>query len=204
MGFRYYLAIFDGREVRRLLPESTPPLEGPVYSRSGHILFGRAEGTPSLSAVPFDPSTLAVTGEPIQLVEGAANPSVSDDGALVYVTGGNRVSDLILVNRSGRIERTVSTGHGSVTFPRVSPDGTRVMWNEQKDGNIDVWIEDIERGTRVRLTTGPETDTAGGWSSSGDRVALMSGGRSDQGVLLVRADGSGRDRTAPVPGEYAP
>ena len=190
-GFNYFAAIFDGRGIRRLLPESTPPLEGPVYCRSGHMLFGRAQGRPSLSAVPLDPSTLTVTGEAIQLAEDAGSPSVSDNGTLVYVTGGSRLSDLVLVNRSGRLERTISAGHRDLLFPRVSPDGRRVMFSEVKDGNYDVWVEDIGKGSRVRLTTGPETDMAGAWASSGERVTLMSGGWTDSGVILMRADGSG-------------
>ena len=76
------------------------------------------------------------------------------------------------------------------------------MLSDQKDGNFDVWVEDIESGTRVRLTTGPETDIAGAWSSSGERVALMSGLLGQRS----RPDARRRERpgrTAPVPVESA-
>ena len=69
-----YLAVFDGREVRRLLPESTPPSWTSVYSNSGYILFNSEAGNGSLYAVPFDASNLKVTGEPIRLVEDASSP----------------------------------------------------------------------------------------------------------------------------------
>jgi Tol biopolymer transport system component len=197
-GNHFYPAIFDGREIRRLLPESTPTAWSPVYSESGYVLFSRAtDGTPSLYAVPFDAAKLTVTGEPVRLVEDASHPSVSTDGALVYVTGGSRFSDLVFVNRAGRVERTISTGHGTIFFPRVSPDGKRVLLSEERDGNHDVWVEDIESGSRVRLTAGPEMDIAGGWSSSGERVVLMSGRYSDSGVVLIRADGSGQAERLP-------
>lgn len=203
-GPHFYPAIFDGREIRRLLPESTPPAWSPVYSDSGYVLYGSAAGRASLYAVPFDAKKLTVTGEPFRLVEDASDPGVSTDGALVYVTGGSRFSDLVLVSRSGRVERTISTGHGSIYFPRVSPDGKRVLMSEIKDGNLDVWVENIENGTRVRLTTGPEQDVSGAWSSSGERVAIMSGLLSDSGVVLMRGDGSGQAERLPFRSNFLP
>ena len=194
-----YLAAFDGREVRRLLPESTPVVAGAVYSESGHILFNLDEGIVSLHAVPFDASKLTVTGEPVRLAENARQPSVSADGILVYMTGGD-LADLVLVNRSGQIKRTISSGHEDISFPRVSPDGKRVMLSDRKNGNRDIWIEDIERGTRVRLTTGPEPDNAGAWSASGERVAFLS---ADE-VVLMRADGSGLTERLPFRSNPSP
>ena len=104
----------------------------------------------------------------------------------------------MLVNRTGQVERTISTGHGSIRFPRVSPDGKRVMLSEAKDGNTDVWVEDIEQ----RHAHPPDDGTrdghvAGAWSSSGERVALMSGLITDSGVVLKRADGSGQAERLP-------
>jgi Tol biopolymer transport system component len=196
-GPQFYLAVFDGRDVRRLLPESTPPVGFPAYSESGHILFSRSGSIASLYAVPFDASKRAVMGEPVRLADDASFPSVSSDGVLAYVTGASSFTDLVLVKRSGEVERTISSGHEVIRLPRVSPDGKRVMLIDAKDGNQDVWVEDIDSGTRIRLTTGPETDVAGSWSSSGERVALMSGLLSDSGIVLMRADGSGQAERLP-------
>ncbi len=196
-GFQFYLAVYDGRTLRRLLPESTPPVDGSVFSGSGHILFQRTEGTTSLLAVPFDASKLTVTGEPIHVAQNADSPSVSADGVLVYRTGARFLKDLVLVSRSGGLERTISSGHELVDFPRVSPDGTRVMLGASKDGNVDVWVESIEGGTRMRLTSAPSMDESGAWSPSGDRVAVMSGLLSGSRVVLMNADGSGRPEELP-------
>jgi Tol biopolymer transport system component len=196
-GRQLYLAAFDGREVRRLLPESSPPVGSSTYSESGYVLFNLLEGLAPLYAVPFDASKLAVTGEPVRVAEDAGDPSVSADGVLVYRTGSSSFSDLVLADRSGRIGRTISPGHGTVGFVQVSPDGRRVMLTEEKEGNLDVWVEDIERGSRVRLTTKPETDVAGAWSSSGERVAIMSGLYTESGIVLMNADGSGEAARLP-------
>ena len=65
-----------------------------VYVPTGHIAYVLDE---TLLAVPFDVAKLEVTGGPITMAEGvrtsgqfagAAQYSVSDTGALVYVRGG--------------------------------------------------------------------------------------------------------------------
>ena len=61
----------------------------PTYTATGHLVFAR--GT-SLMAVPFDLAGLAVTGEPVAVLEGvrhglrtAADYALSATGTLVYV-----------------------------------------------------------------------------------------------------------------------
>ena len=65
-----------------------------MYLASGHMLFARGA---SLMAVPFDPDSLAVSGDPFPLSERVRTPafgpqvrefSVSRDGTLAYVLGG--------------------------------------------------------------------------------------------------------------------
>ena len=190
-GYRLHVAVFDGRDLVRVTGESAGSVTSAAYSGNGYILFDRVEGTTSLYAMPFAPSRSRVSGEPILIAEDAGSPSVSADGTLVYVAGGTRHDDLAIVDRAGRVQRVVTAGHGSIRFPRVSPDGKRVMLEYAQDGHADVWVHDLERGTRIRLTTGPVVSVAGAWSPSGERVALMSGLLADSGVVIQRADGGG-------------
>src|SRR5207245_2665953 len=88
------------------------------YVPTGHLLYVR-EGT--LLAVPFDPARLEVTGGVTGLVEGvmqevntasitgdtgAAQFSVSGDGALIYLPGGiaDPEASLVWVDRNGATE----------------------------------------------------------------------------------------------------
>ncbi len=65
------------------------------YLPTGHLVYALGNG---LFAVAFDPDSLTVSGGAVPLVQGvmrsfggagsaAANYSVSDDGAMVYVAG---------------------------------------------------------------------------------------------------------------------
>jgi Tol biopolymer transport system component len=196
-GYRLYVAAFDGRKLIRVTGESAGAVGSAAYSGAGFIVFDLFEGKASLYAVPFTPSRLRAAGEPILIAEDAGSPSVSTDGTLVYMMGGTRLYDLAIVDRSGRVQRVISTNHGSIRFPRVSPDGKHVMLEYAQDGHADAWVHDLERGTRIRLTTGHEVSVAGAWSSSGERVALMSGLLTDSGVVIQRADGGGEAERLP-------
>ena len=203
-GWQLYAAVFDGKKLIRVSGESAGPVGSAVYSGSGFIVFDRFEGKRSVYAVPFRPPGPRASGEPVLIAENAGSPSVAGDGTLVYVTGGTPLYDLALVDRSGRVERVLSTGHAVVRFPRVSPEGRRILLDSEQAGHIDPWVHDLERGTRARLTSGHEVAVAGAWSSSGERVAIMSGLLSDLGMVILRADGSGEAERLPFRADSLP
>jgi serine/threonine-protein kinase len=70
----------------------------------------------------------------------------------------------------------------------------------------DIWVENLERGTNVRVTTAVEPDLRPVWSPDGRYLAYVSGNlpfRTGKRILSVaRADGTGVVRTFPCPGEY--
>ena len=78
------------------------------YAAPGYLLFGRGE---SLMAQPFDVERLAVTGDPVRVVDGVRSDplfrwlgfSVSHQGGLAYVGGGGggAVTQLRWLDRSG-------------------------------------------------------------------------------------------------------
>jgi serine/threonine-protein kinase len=79
---------FDTGERHNLFPGSSPQ-----FVASGHLVYWR-EG--SLWAVPFDPDSLEVKGEPVPIEDNVfANPegwspyAVADNGLLVYRSAGD-------------------------------------------------------------------------------------------------------------------
>jgi Tol biopolymer transport system component len=78
--------------------------------------------------------------------------------------------------------------------PAISPDGTRVALAVGPATSRDIWILDVARGTRSRLTFDPASDDAPVWSPDGKNIAFSSN-RSGSGELYVKsADGSGDER----------
>jgi Tol biopolymer transport system component len=72
--------------------------------------------------------------------------------------------------------------------PRLSPDGRRVTFWTQGDRNI--WVHDLERGTLARLTSEARNARAI-WTPDGARVTYGSATGGNENIFWRPADGSG-------------
>jgi serine/threonine-protein kinase len=186
------------------------------YLPTGHLVYAFEDG---LFAVVIDPDSLTVFGGAVPLVQevrrnaasqtGAASYGISEDGTLVYVSGGVGVVERTLawVDRDGR-EEPLDAPPRAYTYPRISPDGTKVAL-DVRDQELDIWIWDLARETLTRLTFDPGEDEFPVWSPDGRRIAFSStrgGGASANTDLFWRfADGTGSvERLAEYSGQIFP
>jgi Tol biopolymer transport system component len=86
-------------------------------------------------------------------------------------------------------------------FPRTSPDGGRLVRSivDTPRGNPDIWVDDLRRGTQLRLTTSAQFDVIPIWSPDGREVAYRSGKYSEPIIGFAAADGTGVSRTLVCP-----
>ncbi len=84
---------------------------------------------------------------------------------------------------------------------RLSPDGGRLLRTivDPLRGNPDIWVEDLARGTRVRVTTTSSFDVSPVWSTDGSRIAFRAGTASKAHLALAAADGTGNHVVLPCP-----
>ena len=149
----------------------------PAVFVSNHLLFVR-DGT--LYSQRFDPNSAEVSGSPQRLSEDvfgglfAANMAVSNSGVVGYRTGpGARAPRrLVWFDRSGKRLQTVGEEGGLMSNPSLSPDGRYVALQRTTNGNIDIWIIDLQRNAPSRLTEHPEVESLPLWSPDGTRIAL--------------------------------
>jgi len=164
----------DSREVTRLGIQGVSPR----YVSTGHLIYAVADG--SLRAVPFDAKSLTVTGGTVPLVEGvsvkrrgAANFDISDDGHLVYASGGagsGLQRSLVWIDREDGGEEPIAARPGPYAYPRLSPDGSRVALDSRSEEN-DILIWDLRGGTLNLLDLGEGLQTYPVWTANGERVA---------------------------------
>jgi tricorn protease len=133
-------------------------------------------------------------------------PSVSAT-QIAFVYAG----DIWLVPKAGGTATRLSSPPGEESFPRFSPDGTKIAYSADYDGNTDVYVVSSTGGTPVRLTYHPMPDRVIGWSADGKRVLFASGRESGRQrysqFFLVGLEG-GLPEKLPVPygefGAFAP
>jgi Tol biopolymer transport system component/serine/threonine protein kinase len=57
--------------------------------------------------------------------------------------------------------------------PQISPDGTRIAFASNMDGNYDLYITDVHGGTPLRLTDHPEVEAYPEWFPDGRALAFV-------------------------------
>jgi eukaryotic-like serine/threonine-protein kinase len=183
---------------------------------SGYLLY-QLNG--ELIAQPFDPVGGKLSGGPMPLVPNIRNDSgvwrsvfsTSQNGVLTYQTGSAAAAGTRMAwfDRTGKELAQISDRANTAIDVRISPDGKKVALAET-DG---IWIEDLERKTRTRVTYSATLGEQPSWSADGKTILFGTGLRlvgkaagTDAEIRSAPADGSGTEKLiakvhsgAPVP-----
>ena len=116
---------------------------------------------------------------------------MSESGSLVYLPKGTPGSErtLVWVDRQGAVEPLPAPPR-VYDDPHLSPDGQRLAVQVGEEGNSDIWIYHIPRGTLTRLTF--EGGNMPRWMPDGKRVTFTPQRAGGSWNLFWKpADGSG-------------
>ena len=133
--------------------------------------------------------------------------SVSPQGSVAYEEGsGSTSNELVWVDHTGKkiggLPDVLSDSSGLGL--RLSPRGDRLLYSVSGTKRADAYVVQLARGTRTRISLGPDGGASGIWSPDGGRVAYQN--RIGGGAIIVRtSDGIGSERTiVNLPGETLP
>jgi hypothetical protein len=174
------------------------------YVPSGHLVYGRGN---TLLAQAFDPARLTLSGGPVPVLDGVSNAgdtspamhvAVSSTGTLLYVPGATTnataLTKLVLVTRNGT-RSALADITGMAWFPRFSPDGSRVAYGFSRGTVLtdasDLWVVDVTRGARTRVTFTGNNRFYPIWTHDGARLVFADGSGATNRLLSTLADGSG-------------
>ena len=164
----------------------------PVYSPSGHLVYQSQQLTHDLWALPFSLDTLKAAGEAFPISQNSRVPTVAADQTLVYLDGsGSGPQQLVWLDRHGEKTGEIGPVQGAIGSPALSPDERLVAITATEGSNQDVWVYDIARGVRTRVSNAPESGYRPVWSPAGDEVAFTSARAGNWDIFLRQADGSG-------------
>lgn len=185
-----YYASVDGRENRPLLNAQS----NAIYA-DGFLLFARGD---QLLAQPFDPANGALSGAPRAVAKGVMNDSTtwhmdataSGDGVLVFASGGSGDLQLVWLDRTGKQVGAITDTFPNLLFAGLSPQGDRVAL-QMDSGVTDIWVLDLARGVRTRLTFGPVSNVSPVWSPDGKWIAYAALRGNRYSIFRKPSDGSG-------------
>ncbi len=127
---------------------------------------------------------------------------VSSD--IVYVTMTDSRIFINLVNAdTGRRERLTSLP-GTLAFsPAFSPDGNKITFSAEYDGNTDIYTMDLRSRAVTRLTGDPSIETSPSFAPDGSRIAFNSDRGGSQQLYVMSNTGGGVRRLSFGSGRYA-
>jgi Tol biopolymer transport system component len=97
------------------------------------------------------------------------------------------------MDRSGKQIGTVADRLTNLQRARISPQGDRIALQVAPLGVNDIWVLDLARGVRTRLTFGPVSNTFPVWSPDGKWIAYNSDRNGHANLCLKPSDGSGAE-----------
>ena len=142
----------------------------------GYVLFLRGN---LLMAQPFDLRRLAFTGEAVPALDNVQGVGIVRRGVFDAAPGGLLVAlreaggqgtaaQLAWYDRKGKKLGTVGEKGPFLATFEPSPDGRRVAVSlAEAGGNRDIWICDLQRDIRTRLTFDPAPDSGPVWTPDG-------------------------------------
>ncbi len=169
-------------------------LSNAIYA-GGFVLFAQES---RLIAQRFDPASGRLGGELQSLADVVTNDvstwhldlSASNTGMLLLASGGTADWQLTWFDRTGKQMGVAADKLTNLQYARLSPKGDRIAL--QIDAGVnDIWILELARGIRTRVTFGPVGNMFPVWSPDGKWIAYSSQRNGRFHIYRKLADGSG-------------
>ncbi len=125
-------------------------------------------------------------------------PSQADDRH-AYVC---RNAEIYVMNADGTGQRnlTRSPANGYYSSAVWSPDGRKMAFASDRDGNAEIYVMNADGSAQRRLTRNPASDVLAGWSPDGRKIAFVRVTDDltfGSEIYVMNADGSGQMKLTP-------
>jgi Tol biopolymer transport system component len=162
---------------------------------TGHLVYVNKA---TLFAIPFDLATLEPRGTAVPVLDDVAYGfqmnaglfAVSRAGTLIYRRARSAAAAMttmqwISASDGGTSKKApLPATPGAYHMPRLSPDGQRIAYVISEGANQDIWVFDLQRDARRKLTFGGVNQSPV-WSPDGQYIVFEKIG---QGLFQARAD----------------
>jgi TolB protein len=137
-------------------------LYGELVERPSAEAAGRFDGSGNLAQI-----TTASDGA-------CFDPDTSPDGKMVaFASTQHRVtSDIFVKPADGRTITQVTADPADDVMPAFSPDGSRLSFASNRDGNWNIYVTSIDGGPAEQITDSTEHELHPSWSPDGTKLVL--------------------------------
>lgn len=205
-----YLVSGSPYTAKKIIEANSPA----AYVTTGHWIA--IEGT-NIVAFEAKANWQELTGKRTTLVSNALNSSrflfdLNANGVMMYAVDQETPRSILsLVDRKGNLIRELDS-NGLHFTPKLSPDGKLLAFAEGVYSvSRSIWILDLERGIKRKLTNGLFDDGVPVWSRDGNLVAFASNRCGIRGLWELQANGMKQPQklaeipgNSATPGSYAP
>lgn len=178
---------------------------GPSPASSEKIVFqSNRDGNDEIYIMNPDGSKQTrLTNRPIADTEPVFSPNRSKiafvSSSLVSPTGPQSPPGIFVMNADGTNITRLTRIAASDTAPAFSPDGRKIAFVSNRDGNDEIYIMNADGSGQTRLTNNPEPDEDPAFSPNGQKIAFSSSNsdpnpNNSAQIFVMNADGTGRTR----------
>jgi hypothetical protein len=167
----------------------------PTWSPDGNelIFMSRRSGQrrSELFRTPRVVANAEEAGKVVKQIGEGSYPTWGRDGKL-YLRGWGQTGKGLQVAQSNLSQVTALTDYEDDTAPAPSPDGKKVAFMSNRDGNWEIYIVDVASKEVTRLTEDAAHDGLPAWSPDGKVIAFASNRGGPWAIWAMNPDGTGQ------------
>jgi TolB protein len=133
------------------------------------------------------------TGVNTQVTYTQGLPTWSLDAQSLFVTDREfGQGEIQRISRDGTIRTrlTFAAGDDWLDGHALSPDGKQLLFSSQRDGNVEIYVMNVDGSNQTRLTNNAARDEQPAWSPDGTRIVFSSRRSGRPQLYIMNADGT--------------
>jgi Tol biopolymer transport system component len=112
-------------------------------------------------------------------------------GKIAFISNREGIDEIYTMNTDGSNQVRLTGTEAASGTPAFSPDGTRILFQSFRDGQIpEIYVMNADGSNQVRLTDNEDYDDYPVWTPDGNKIVFSSNRDSKNNIYIMDADGT--------------